>query len=287
MSDQARLLDSLRQRQNRDGGWGYNQGMSWTEPTALASLALHSHGDGGSTYQHALAWIRKRQQKDGGWATNDAVATSSSVTSLCLLALGRSDGGSKAYSAGLNWTLGQVKPDLTAIQVILNRIQGMPAAESISGGCSWFPGTAAWVAPTVTMALAFMQASRIGFTDKRLLAETHRTRRYLLSRRCPDGGWNHGGTQFRSPDPESYPEITGMALLAFEQNDKPELTKSLELAMKMAHSPGSSEAQSWLRMGLARHGLVCQATTDRLARTTRDLALQILAKADQTNPLYV
>src|SRR5690242_15062901 len=107
MTDQTRLLDSLLQRQNSDGGWGYNQGTSWTEPTALALLALHANADDSVAYKRALTWITQRQRKDGGWATNDVVTTSSSVTSLCLLALGCSGNGSEAYSAGLKWTLGQ------------------------------------------------------------------------------------------------------------------------------------------------------------------------------------
>lgn len=109
-------------------------------------------------------------------------------------------------------------------------------------------------------------------------AQIPRATAYLLSRRCQDGGWNHGGTQFRSAAAFSYPEMTGMALLAIPAAD-PHPGHTLSLAGQMFRHPGSSEAQSWLRLALYKHGRCAEAELpgSLLCRTPRDLCLRLLA----------
>lgn len=285
MTDLAYLADDLSRRQNSDGGWPYNSGSSWTEPTALSLLALHCCGRGGAALDRGIDWIRSRQRSDGGWSPNDAVTVSSSVTSTCLLALGCAGVRVGHYDAGIRWTLSQAKPDFSLSQRFAYWLAHLPVDEaSTSGGCPWFPGTAAWVQPTTMMTLALVHAIRFGYTDPNLAAQVERARRFLLARRCPDGGWNHGGLQFRTPDPTSYPEVTGLALLAFDPGD-PRVGRTISLAGKMAADPMSSEAQSWLRMALIRHNAEQPRTSLLPPRTNRDLALQILSQSGRDNPL--
>lgn len=281
--DSSKLTEALIQRQDAEGGWAYGSGVAWTEPTAMAVLALRSQDERGPAFERAIAWLRRRQRSDGGWAPQDAVHISSGVTSLSLLAIGCSGQSHQGYSAGLHWVLTQIRPDFDWEERVSLRLEHIPEPEaSISGGCPWFPGTASWAAPTVMTTLLLEQAVRIGYSDENLAKQILRARRFLLSRRCPDGGWNHGGSRYRSQSPASYPEMTGMALLAFPPQT-PEIASAVRLATEVMSHPGSCEAQAWLTMGLAYQGQRPAIGQWLPCRTTRDLALQILAKSVRGN----
>jgi hypothetical protein len=157
MAEVDELQHRLLAAQNLDGGWPFLSGSSWTEPTALALLALESHNDLGSGRDRALSWLVKRQQADGGWAPNDAVQTSTWVTSLVVLALAevREHAGHSQRAVG--WVAGQVYPAASAFQQLLSRVLGI-SPPKMPGSSPWFPGTAGWVAPTAMSILALAQA---------------------------------------------------------------------------------------------------------------------------------
>ena len=79
-------------------------------------------------------------------------------------------------------------------------------------------------------------------------------RDFLLSRRCPDFGWNHGGLYRAGESPSSYPETTGIALLALTGTTSPQIAPSIRRAEQHAREPRSSEGEYWLRLGLSAHG---------------------------------
>src|SRR3984957_12459504 len=87
MAEASDLLQQLIRRQNTDGGWGYQGATSWTEPTALAVLALESAKDRGTPYLRGCRWLLDRQRPDGGWGPNTTVGQSTSVTRAACLAL--------------------------------------------------------------------------------------------------------------------------------------------------------------------------------------------------------
>lgn len=283
MAEARDLQRKLLEAQNADGGWGYQSGSSWTEPTALALLALEAQQIKGSEYQHACAWLLRNQRPDGGWSPEPSIATSTWVTSLVLLALPETSLASRDYQRAVDWTIGQIRPELTVLERSLSRLRGSPREEGTGGGSPWFPGTAAWIGPTVMSVVALSAVARRK-RDAKLRSHIDRGKQYIFSRRCQDGGWNHGGTSFRSQTAESYPEMTGMALLALPRTPESDVAVSLARAENFLSSPGSIEALSWLQMGLMAHGRDrLEIRTDLPCRTTRDRCLRLLALAAQSS----
>jgi len=74
-----------KERQNRDGGWGYNKGGSWTEPTAFVLLAQSVTQVDGSSFGAASKFLLSMQREDGGWRPQPDVAESTWVTAVVAL----------------------------------------------------------------------------------------------------------------------------------------------------------------------------------------------------------
>jgi hypothetical protein len=275
----AELQHKLLEAQNADGGWGYDRDSSWTEPTALALLALEAQGIKDRAYERGCGWLGRKQRSDGGWSPAPAVDISTWVTSLVLLALPEADLARGDYQRGIDWTVRQIRPELTGLARFVSRLRGSSRVAENGGGSPWFPGTAAWIGPTVMSVLALSEAVRRN-SDEKLRRHIIRDKEYILFTRCQDGGWNHGGAKFRSQNAESYPEMTGMGLLALHGTPASDLSTSIERAESFLSCPASSEGLSWLQLGLIRHGRDrLHITTDLPCRTTRDISLRLLALA--------
>ncbi len=163
-----------------------------------------------------------------------------------------------------------MKPEPGRAERFIFRIARLSQAQP-PGGSPWFPGTAAWIGPTALSAISLADAARRD-QHPELISCVEQARQYLLATRCDDHGWNHGGSKFRSQNAESYPEMTGLALLALQGVSASELDRSLQRAEAFLAAPGSSEALSWLQLGLMRHGRNVPTPVPRLpCRTTRDV----------------
>lgn len=279
MAEAEKLQRQLIHAQNRDGGWGYQNSSSWTEPTAFALLALEAHNPAkNSAYERGHLWLQRSQRPDGGWAPNASVNISTWVTSLAVLALPQESMPAEQHGRAIRWLIRQVETEINPVERIVIRLQGV-APTVQTGGSPWFPGTAAWIGPSAMSILALSQASR-NKQDPDLQSYVRGGQQYILCRRCRDGGWNHGGSRYLSENAASYPEMTGMALLALYGMPAAELEVSLKLAEARLEAPGSIEALSWLQLALVRHGRPTKSfQADLPCRTTRDVSLRLLASS--------
>jgi hypothetical protein len=257
------LLDGLLDIQQSDGGWAYSTNSSWTEPTCYAILALRWAGGTDTTRPDATRkdraicrageWLARRQRRDGGWSPGSAVEQSTHVTSLSILALSGLDGYEDITDHGVHWILSQAGAESSVWARTARLVMGTQSSATQHAGWPWFPGAAAWVIPT-SFAIFALLKQRNGRYAKDIEARVQDARSFLLSRRCPDHGWNHGGLFRTGERPSSYPETTGIALLALQGTAISDIAPSIRCAEQHAREPRSSEGACWLRLGLAAHG---------------------------------
>lgn len=270
--DCARLLAA----QNPDGGWGYQGGSSWTEPAAYALLALDGQPEAGPASDRARRWLAGNQRADGGFAPRPSVGESTWVTALAILAgAATGDAGRRA----IGWLLaesGEESTFLYRLRAWMNNTRPQAMEEGLPGW-SWYPGTAAWVVPTSLTMLALEKIERHN-PDPRIRRRIDQGRRYLLAHVCEDGGWNHGSILALGFQAVSYPETTGIALLALHGADPARLTKSVAKAEEHFRNCRSLEGLSWLQLGLMAQGRPAPAVPEDIrAHTLLDTALAILA----------
>lgn len=287
----GQLQQTLLDGQNRDGGWPFEhstadratRNSSWTEPTALALLALAAEKAEGSAHRAGCLWLRNTQKPDGGWAPRPDVDTSTSVTSLAALALCETGADDPGLGRGAQWILSHEYQEPPMLERFALRLLGASPPKA-PGGSPWFPGTAAWIAPTAMSVLALSRFALLTPSQSELSGllrpAIRRAQDYILSRKCRDGGWNHGGSAFRSENAESYPEMTGLALLALPSAPAGRLDEQLSLAAAFLNRPQPASASSWLQLALLKHGIALQAPTEPpVCRNYLDVCLRLLALA--------
>jgi hypothetical protein len=271
LRDRSRLLSV----QNADGGWGYQGGSSWTEPTAYALLALGRQPDASEAASRARKWLLGNQRPDGGFAPRPSVDESTWVTALAVLAgIGRDADERRA----VEWLLARTNQDSTFVYRLRQWMLGNQAlATNNSPGWPWYPGTAGWVVPTSLTILALGRVER-RYPGGRVRERIEQGRRFLFERRCEDGGWNHGSSRSLGFQSVSYPETTGIALLALAGTDRSRLEKSVAKAEEHFRNCRSLEGSSWLQLGMLAQGRPApEALPEMPARALMDSAISILA----------
>jgi hypothetical protein len=276
-------LGCLLDLQRSDGGWAYQNGPSWTEPTCYAILAVRSAGGPEQAVGRACEWLVRRQRKDGGWPPSPDVGRSTHVTSLAVLALTGVAGYDRVADDGVEWLFTQAGAETSLLARITRFAMGTQSSATDHAGWPWFPGAAAWVIPT-SLAICALSARRRGKYGRPIAQRVAEARRFLWSRRCPDHGWNHGGLFRAGEMPVSYPETTGIALLALAGDPRTaDLELSLRCGERHAAAPMSCEGENWLRLGLGAYGRIPASTAAKYRDwTVNQTALSMIAKNGDT-----
>lgn len=268
-------------RQNPDGGWAYNKGVSWTEPTALVLLAQTAADRDTQSFQKGLNFLRATERADGGWSPQTAVQESTWVTALVSL-LPDDALSAERRSVAVRWLKGQTGQESGWQFRLQQWLQGNK--DKYPEGWPWFPGAAAWAIPTSLGILAFERAMKKD-NDSELRRRVDTGTEFLLGRMCADGGWNHGSNRALGRDGDSYPETTGIALLALHAcGEKQQMERAKAAARRHLATCKTAEGIAWLRMALAAHNEPATPAFTPVIRTVTDQALTALADAPH-NPL--
>ncbi|MGO9229618.1 MAG: prenyltransferase/squalene oxidase repeat-containing protein [Bryobacteraceae bacterium] len=275
-------IEELVGKQNRDGGWPYIRGASWTEPTVYAVLALLAAGEKESA-RRGLRWVVRNERADGGWPAQPGIDQSTWVTALVALLpaelLGR-----ETHQRAITWLLGMTGEESTLIYRMREWLLGNPRpADQEFAGWPWVPGTAAWVGPT-SLAILALERENSRKPRAELRRRVEEGRGFLMRRMCHDGGWNHGSVRALGYESQPYPETTGQALAALRGTRSPEVEKALAVARRFLTACRSAEALNWLRLGLMAHQELPEGycvPAGVTSRTLPDRSLDMLVGAVQ------
>ena len=272
-----------KSRQNRDGGWAYNKGCSWTEPTVFVLLAQSVTQVDRPSFEAGLRFLRSMQRTDGGWSPHPDVTESTWVTALAALLPDEAIGAERLKRA-VAWLEDQTGRESSWSFKLRQTIAGNH--EKYPDGWPWFPGAAAWVIPTSLGILAFERALTRG-EDRRLRDRVNSGREFLFGRMCADGGWNHGANRALGRDGDSYPETTGIALAALHRSmERETVARAIKAARRHLAVCKTAEGRAWLSIGLASQGESVEFQPVPFPRTTLDAALIALSSAAiAQNPL--
>lgn len=273
------VAEDLLARQNADGGWSYSKGGSWTEPTCYALLGLVAAGaTAAAEIARGAMWLARCQRPDGGFAPRESVRESTWLGALVLLLPGDLQKYFEVEKA-TRWVAAQSGRESGWAYRLRLFLLGARTEDSLTfDGWPWYPDAAAWTAPTALSILALEKMNR-GLRDPGLESRIERGRDFLLARHCRDDGWNHGSTRALGYDSDSYPETTGLALLALHASKAKQVERGIARAEALLAGCRSNEAAHWLILGLSAHGRSPAAPPLETRGTTMELAVAALAGA--------
>lgn len=245
-------IERLIARQNADGGWPHMRGKSWTEPTVYAVMALLAAGEKKCSAR-GLAWLRATCRADGGWGPQPEIDESNWTTGLVAL-LPPEALGPTLYRQAILWLMGTTGRETSFDYRLREWLLGTKKRPQLEfEGWPWIPGAAAWVGPTAVAILA-LDKEHARRPNAAVRDRIESGRKFLLSRSCEEGGWNHGSVGALGYASKPYPETTGMALAALRGVRAPQVDAAIRVARQFLVDGRSADAQNWLRLGLAAHG---------------------------------
>jgi hypothetical protein len=234
---------------------GYRrQASAYSEPTALAALALQSHGRIQAASKAAL-WLAGCQRNDGSLGLSASEHQPSWPTGLAVLAW---------RSLGADWSDNVER----ALEWII-RVQGdtFENSENLVGhdtqipGWSWVRGTHSWVEPT---ALNIAALKACDYSDHERSVDGIRM---LRDRLLSAGGCNYGNTVVLGQSLKPHVMPTGLTLLALA--NEPDLDGRIGTAVDYLRESIShrvtTASLSYALLGLAAQGIVSQEAHSALA----------------------
>lgn len=281
---QSARLSLLAASQNQDGGWGYFPGTaSWVEPTAWALAALRSAAGQGQRVRRALAWLRTMQRADGACRPQAQVDEPSWMTALFVTAHLLEGVIDPPVQAAVRWLLAVKGAEgalwRRAVARALPRVEGYNPDRY---GWAWVPNTNSWVEPTAHTLVAlklYRSRASTGRVDRETLNwRIQLGEQMLLDRRCRDGGWNYGARQALGIPLPSYPETTGVAMMALQGASAVVSNGFLQAAGQWCSQATSPLGRAWLSIGLRLHGATVAAPEAKPREDTLLVALQALVE---------
>jgi hypothetical protein len=283
-------VDDILTRLSAEHAPGYHAGGEQsTEPTALAAMALVSHGRA-SAARPLVDWLFDRQAADGSIGVDHADGSPSWPIGWSVLAwhaAQNSDIAQSKYQSAIDravaWMLGVEGS-------IQEHIQRLGHNTSIKGW-PWVTGTHAWVEPTAMNLLALRHCGQQDHLRARQAALL------LVDRLLETGGCNYGNTVVFGQALRPHIEPTGLCLLALAglEDSTGRVQKSVEYLQDALDGQTTSVSLSYGLIGLAAHGRPvgqADAWLEKAARRTlsRDpaaykLALLALAALGDDCPL--
>jgi hypothetical protein len=264
-------LPFLRESQNEDGGWAFQQGHeSRVEPTAWASLALQacsSNGAAQNTLDRGLQFLANAQLENGGWAAAPGDLEGCWVTSLALWSIANKKEYAGNRARGLQWLNADKPADSGMVwrlgRTLFGRKQVSEQSASLFGW-SWTPHTASWVEPT-SYAMIVEQSEASTSSE---IAQRYRVAEQMLyDRMCPGGGWNCGNPRVYGVAGQPQVGPTVWALIALRANSqRSENVQSLDWLSGNLDAIKSPESLALAHIGLGAYRRSTPALTESLCR---------------------
>jgi len=207
MDWRAALTSRLIAASTDDGAWGYGAGdAGWSEPTALAALALIASDAAADQIARPLNWLARTQLSDGAVPVSRDIEGPFWPTALAVLAWLNAppeDRGSytRCVETGVDWLLEAEGNPLTPNPAVYDHDTSLI-------GWSWVADTHSWIEPT-SYAVAALRA-----VGRALHPRTREGVELILDRGLPDGGWNYGNRRVLENVLRPFPATTGVALTA-------------------------------------------------------------------------
>jgi hypothetical protein len=252
-------LDYLLDAQNTDGGWGYFPGKrSWLEPTAYAMLALDGDRQAQGALERAWKAVRSWQLREGAWRGGPQVVEPHWTTALAVTLHVVRQQFDDAFRAGVGWLLQTMgsEENLWMWMARWLKVQTIEFDPSLHGW-PWSPGTSSWVEPTVHTLICLRKAAP-HYPLKELSLRVDMAEKFLLDRRCADGGWNYGNRRVFKVQMPSFEESTAMALLALKGVQGADLGIGVDRARMFWNARPSPLARAWLAISLRNRGVPIQ-----------------------------
>jgi hypothetical protein len=297
-----RIITTLLENQNPDGGWGAVRGKrSNTESTSLAVTALKAIpvNTAAENRKRGIDWLLRRQNKDHSWPLNETAQEGSWTTALAITALSDNAENSERVLAAARWLLEQEgsKPGILA-EIVLwaTGKSGVNKLNKDLIGWSWVPNSFSWVEPT-SYALIAIKKLRARLAGTNVDERIRQADAMIYDRVCNGGGWNYGNSRVLDYALWPYPDITAVALIAMQDHAREQANQeSLQVLSKIARETDSGLALCWAAICLnvyAQDNSGFQGQIEkRFAATaflgeSKSLALAVIALNGKTNPFRI